>query len=137
MQSQTKTILFKEGLPGFEHLKEFILLEEEVPFCCLQALEDKGIAFVMIDPFLLNKKYTPHIQEHYFENLGGGENKDFAIYVIVTVAQEIVNTTINLQGPLLIHIEKRLGVQVIVEDKHYTTKHNLLEFAKEGNITLC
>ena len=35
------------------------------------------------------------------------------------------DVTINLQGPLLFNLEKRLGIQIIVQDGRYSTRHSL------------
>lgn len=127
-----KAILFKEGIPGFETLTQFALIEEEEnPFSYLQALEDGEVAFAIINPYLLKKDYTPRIPERYFERLGGGKNEEFTLFVIATVLQPIDYTTVNLQAPILIHVEKRVGVQAIVEDSVYKTRHRLVDLITE------
>lgn len=127
-----KVIVFKEGLPGFEYLRTFIIIEsEENIFCYLQSVEDGEVAFAMIDPYTLKKDYAPKIHENYFEKLGGGVDEKFSVYVIATVGKRIEQTTINLQGPLLLHIENRLGVQAIVENSEYKTRHQVVELIKE------
>lgn len=129
---KNKIIYFKEGLPGFEMLKQFVLLEdEESNFCYLQSVEDKDIAFTIISPEHVKSDYTPCIGENYFEKLGGGTTDEFVLYNIITLRNPIEESTINLQAPLLIHIERRLGVQVIVEDKHYKVRENLIKLIKE------
>lgn len=129
---ENKMIYFKEGLPGFERLKQFILLEdEESNFCYLQSVEDKDIAFTLISPVYVKSDYAPSIGESYFEKLGGGTNNEFILYNIITLRNPIEESTINLQAPLLIHVERRLGVQVIVEDKHYKVRENLMQLIKE------
>ncbi len=127
-----KVITFKEGIPGFEDLKEFILIEEkDSVFHYLQSVEDEQICFVIADPYYFKKDYKPTIKESYFEKLGGGDNEVFSLYVIVTLKDQVENSTLNLAGPLLIHVENRQGVQVITEDADYTTRHKLLDLIKE------
>lgn len=129
---ESKKIVFKEGIPGLESLKEFILIEDhESNFCYLQSLEQGEIAFTIIDPVFIKKDYAPCINESYFDKLGGGASEEFAIYNIITVRNPIEETTINLQAPLLIHTAKRLGIQTIVEDKNDKIRHNLMELMKE------
>lgn len=129
---EEKIIYFKEGLPGFEKLKQFILLEEgESPFHYLQAIEDKDICFVIADPYYFRKDYAPVINESYFKKLGEGDNEAFALYAITCLKEPMQESTLNLAGPLLIHVENKLGVQVITEDKIYTTKHKLIDLMQE------
>lgn len=123
-----KIIEFKEGIPGFETLRKFILIEdEESKFCYLQSVEEGAIAFTIISPEWVKSDYTPCIGESYFEKLGGGKTEDFVLYNIVAVRQPIEETTVNLQAPLLIHTTRRLGVQAIVEGKDYQVRHKLIE----------
>lgn len=129
---ESKKIVFKDGIPGFEQLKDFVLIEEDDnAFCYLQSLQDGQIAFAIISPYSLKADYSPHIHEVYFEKCGGGESIQFSLYVIATVGKNMEQTTVNLQAPLLIHTERRLGVQAIVEDKEYTTRHKVIDLVRE------
>ena len=131
--SEEKQIFFKEGIPGFEELKRFILIEEkDSSFCQLQSVEKREISFTIIDPFKIKKDYAPNIREDYFETIGGGKTEEFALYVIVKGGETLEDTTVNLQGPLLIQVEKRQGIQVIVEEG-YTTRHKLIDLLKKGD----
>ena len=130
---EDKIIMFKEGLPGFEELHKFIFLESENKlFFYLQSIEDKDISFVIINPYQYKKDYAPIINEEYFEKLGGGNDEEFALYNIVCLRNPMSESTVNLAGPLVIHIEKRLGIQVVTEQKMYSHKHNLVSLIKEG-----
>lgn len=131
---KTKKILFKEGIPGFEMLKEYILLEDEdiqSPFKYLQSTDQGDVCFVLFNPYTLKTDYKPTIKEKYFAKLGGGKDEDFFVLVMVTIGKTLVETTVNLMAPLLIHQETRLGLQVITEDDTYTTKHPILDFKQE------
>lgn len=129
---ENKKIVFKEGLPGLEALREFILIEDnESSFCYLQSIEKGEIAFTIIDPLVIKSDYAPYIKECYFEKLGGGQTQEFTMYSIVTLRNPIEETTVNLQAPLLIHTDKRIGVQAIVEDKNYKVRHKLAQLIGE------
>ena len=129
---ENKVITFTEGLPGFEHLRGFVFIEsEDNVFGYLQSIEDDEIAFTIIDPYTLKVDYKPQIHENYFEKLGGGSNEDFSLYVIATVGKSLDQTTVNLQGPLLLHIDNKLGVQAIVENNEYKSRHQVVELIKE------
>lgn len=127
-----KAIEFKEGIPGFEHLRKFILIEDaESKLCYLQSVEEGAITFTIINPEWIKSDYAPCIGESYFEKLGGGKTEEFALYNIVAVREPIEETTVNLQAPLLIHTNRRLGVQAIVEGKQYQVRHKLIELIQE------
>jgi flagellar assembly factor FliW len=127
-----KIIIFNEGIPGFENLKQFIFIEEaHSQFHYLQSTQDGNVCFVITDPYYFKKDYTPTIKESYFEKLGGGDNQEFSLYSIITLKDNIESSTINLAGPLLIHVESRQGIQIIVEDEAYNTKHKIVDLLKE------
>ena len=129
---EEKVVIFNEGIPGFENLTKYILLEEEnSKFLYLQSLEDENICFVVVDPYVFKEDYAPIISESYFEKLGGGEDSEFVIYAIVCIKKPIGESTLNLAGPLLIHVKNRLGIQVVTEEKTYRTKHTLNELVTE------
>ncbi|MDF2595977.1 MAG: Flagellar assembly factor FliW [Clostridia bacterium] len=132
MDADTKKILFKEGIPGFEELKEFIILEDEgKEFYYLQAVNEPIISFVIIDPSLLKSDYAPVIPKSYFEKLGAKEGEAVTAFVIATIRENMEESTVNLQAPLLIHIENRIGVQAILEDKSYHSRHKIADLIKE------
>lgn len=127
-----KIITFEEGIPGFEHLTRFILLEEkDSKFFYLQSIEEKEVCFVIVDPYVFVKDYAPIIKESYFEKLGGGDDSQFVLYTTVCLKKPIGESTLNLAGPLLIHMGTRLGIQVITEEKMYATKHRLVDLIEE------
>ncbi len=131
--SDDKVITFGDGLPGFEKLRKFSIIEAEgeESFRYLQSLEDGSICFTIVDPYLFKKDYAPIIGEVYFEKLGGGPDSDFAIYSIACLKEPIEESTLNLAGPILIHVHNRLGIQVITEEKMYKTKHKIVDLLKE------
>ena len=123
-----KEILFKEGVPGFEELKRYIMIEDEdieSPFCYLQSVEDGEVSFIMMNPYDVKADYAPSIPEICFKKLGD-ETDEYVILSIVAIPQDIQSATINLQAPLLINLNTRRGMQVILEDATYQTRHRLM-----------
>lgn len=128
-----KIIMFNEGVPGFEELHQFIFLDSQNQmFHYLQSIEDGNICFVILNPYEYKEDYAPIISGEYFEKLGGGEDKQFALYSIVCLREPIEESTVNLAGPVVIHIDNKLGIQVVTEEKIYSHRHNLVTLIKEG-----
>ena len=51
---ESEIIDFSHGLPGFDTVKRYILInneEENSPFKWLQSIDDRMLAFVLINPF--------------------------------------------------------------------------------------
>lgn len=123
-----KEIVFKEGIPGFESLTRFIIVEEEESgLNYLQSIEDGDIAFTIVNPYEIDVDYNPSISEAYFDKLGGGYSCEFCLYCIVTANEDLLSSTVNLKAPLLIHSDRRLGVQVIADNSEYSIKQNIGE----------
>jgi flagellar assembly factor FliW len=115
---------FEYGIPGFLDEKQFVLLPiEDSPFVILQSVKTSAIGFAMIDPFIYFKDYDFDLDEQSVAQLQLSSEKEVAVYVILTVADPFDNTTANLQAPIVLNYEKKLGKQVILTNTPYKTKH--------------
>ncbi len=124
-------IEFPEGLFGFHEFRRFALLAEssESVFKWLQSAEEPGLAFVVIEPELfLRTPYKPDPAPGELEALEVQRAADCMIYVIVTIPENNPQKmTANLQGPILINIEKKLGRQVISHQEGHRVRVSILE----------
>lgn len=118
---------FAHGVPGFDHLTQFVLLhpEELAPFSIMQSLQDGDIGFIITDPFLYKKDYEFELPESVLEELRIQHENEVVVWVIVTIPNKIEDATFNLQAPVVINLAKRLGQQVILHDRPYLSKHRL------------
>lgn len=128
-----KILNFPDGLPGFEELTKYIILEnpdEGVPFQWLQSIEDGEIAFVIINPFIFKSDYDFQIPKNAVEKLEIQAPEDVNIFSIVIVPEDISKMTANLQAPLIINTKNNKGKQIIIDDGKYHRKHYILEEMK-------
>jgi flagellar assembly factor FliW len=117
---------FEHGIPGFLDEKQFVLLPlEDTPFVILQSIKTPELGFAMIDPFVYFPDYDIELDEQTVTQLELSSEKEVAVYVILTVADPFDNTTANLQAPIVLNYEKKLGKQVILTNTPYKTKHRL------------
>lgn len=125
-----RSIRFPEGLPGFPEAHEFLLLEHspESPFHWLQNIEDPSLAFVVMDPLLVEARYLESIPPQALVGLGLERARDAAILSIVTIDRDNCRVTVNLMAPLVIHPGTRQGRQVILMESAYTTKHEIVSW---------
>jgi len=58
--TEDRVISFVQGMPGFERLKRFILIDhdQEGVFKWLQAVDDPAVAFLLTDPTSFKPGYT-------------------------------------------------------------------------------
>ena len=125
--SEEAIITLPVGLLGFSNDRLFVLLEDEVgsPFKWLQSIEKPNLAFVTINPSLVITNYSLALSKEHLKKLEGDKIEDLAVHVIVTMTRDIKDVTINLQGPLIINHSKRLGMQLVIPDSPYSTRHPL------------
>ncbi|MUM76045.1 flagellar assembly protein FliW [Pseudodesulfovibrio sp. F-1] len=118
-------VYFPRGLIGLEDKREFALLsvrEGESPFFLLQCVTDPGLGLLVADPYSFLDKYDVKLENLDRKTLKIKNIKQLAILVTVTIPQNRPEeTTLNLQGPIVINTEARIGVQVPQTDSGYPT----------------
>ena len=120
-------ITFPMGLFGFETLKEYVLLDaERQPFYWLQSMDLEEVAFVLINPFLFRPDYEMDVDNEELSKIGINDPGKAIIFSIVTVPYDGKPLTANLQGPLIINKESKLGMQAVLTDSRWKTKHDIV-----------
>lgn len=135
---EDQVLQFAKGIPGFDGETEFLLIDHEGPFVYLQSVKDKNLIFLLADPFYFYPSYEFELPEGDKEEL---VIEDLVkVYGIVTLKEEVKQSTINLLAPIVINPEKRLGKQVVLHQTAYQTRHSLwvnhsdsTAFGKEGD----
>ncbi len=126
-KNHQKSIFFAEGLPAFETHNHFLLIwnEEEAPFIWLQSQSSAQLAFITIDPFLINSDYLPDIPDEDVEALKIADQKDVFILSIVNIRNNPkLVVTANLLSPIVINWKEQLGKQVILNNHQlYSVRH--------------
>lgn len=131
--NEADVITFEKGIPGFSDETSFVLLPfaEESPFFIMQSVHTVGLAFIVTDPFTFYQNYDFQLEDQVVNQLKIESENDVSVFVILTVADPFVKTTANLQAPIVINVNTKLGKQVILADERYTTKHPLMPNATE------
>ena len=124
---ENQIITLPSGLIGFSEDRRFVIREDEAasPFRWLQAVENEVLAFVMIEPHVSISNYELELTQDNLKKLEAESINDLSVFVLVTMSKKIEDVTVNLQGPLLFNLEKRLGLQFIIQDGKYSTRHPL------------
>jgi flagellar assembly factor FliW len=132
---ERQKLVFPQGLFGFEKLKDYLLLDaERQPFYWLQSMDAEDVAFVLVNPFLFRPDYEVNISNEELDGIGIRSPEKALIFSIVTIPQDGSPMTANLQGPLIINRDTRMGKQAILTDDRWKTKHDIMaELAATGN----
>lgn len=128
-------IYFPRGIIGFPNRKEYILLQDQEggSFWYLQSVQDENLFFLLVEPNQFFPDYKIELQESDLEDIEPRE-KDLVVLSLVTVPRgDIEHATVNLQGPLVINADKKLGKQVVLHPSPYSTKEPL--FPKKQKVS--
>lgn len=122
---EEEVIIFPEGLIGFENNKRFIIKTKDgfEPFYWLLCLDEPGLLFPVIDPFLIMKDYRPSPSGTELQSIGIKNRSDVRFLAVVTVGQHVDQVSVNLRGPIVINKLRNLGKQIILMDSEYLVKH--------------
>ncbi len=127
---ERQRIYFPSGILGFEHMKDYVLLDAiQQPFYWLQSLDMPEIAFVLINPKIFKPEYQVEILSGELEeiNLVDRNSEDILLFAIVTIPDNQNKMTANLQGPIIINRTERLGRQSISTNPEWKVRHLILE----------
>ncbi len=112
-----KTLNFPNGIPGFEELRTFILLEAEEtrPLLWLQSVENKHISLPVIIPFEVISDYYVDVRENELQDLFLEAPGDLLILSVVVIPEDIKEMTANLASPIVINAKRGIGKQLVID----------------------
>lgn len=133
-----KLIEFPSGILGFPEQKRYVLLENnnDLPFGWLQAVDDKDMAFVVMDPLPIKPEYRSSIMEKEISDIDIRDESDLCVLVILTIpSRDSEAITANLQGPLVVNLANRKGKQVVLPDSGYTCRYPIFQESGLSSLT--
>jgi flagellar assembly factor FliW len=111
---ERELITFPWGIPGFEHLKSFVLLEyKNGPFQWLQSVEESSVAFVVCPPDFLGLVYTAPDAKKRLIKLD--HDNELVVLNIVSFDREKGAMRFHVRSPLLFNVSARIGYQWTME----------------------
>jgi flagellar assembly factor FliW len=136
-------LAFPEGLPGFEELTSFALIDDPAyrPLGWLQALDDPAVRFVVIPRSALLTTEPPALDEHDLAALGldgsSGERPELLWHLILTVGTESGSAVANLRAPVVVSRRTGRGKQVILADERLPLRHPLFPTRPAAEARAC
>ena len=124
---EDRVVTFPKGLLGFSKYTQYTLLQlaDDNCFYWLQSVEQPDLAFIVTDPTQFVSTYRVHFKQEHTDALGIDRPQDAEVFVIVNKHANML--TGNLQGPLIISTRTRLGEQLVLSDRRFTTRAPLME----------
>ena len=111
-----KLIEFPRGLPGFEDLHRYTLLHpddaaDDTPkYFVLQSLDDPAVAFHIADPSRFGFNYEISLSDEDAAMIKLADPAA-AVVMVMLMNEGSENMRANLNAPLVINLDARLGVQ--------------------------
>ena len=123
---ERQKITIPQGLFGFENLVDYVLLDsEQEPFYWLQSMDQKHIAFILINPAIFRSDYEININSDDLADLEINSPDKALVFSIVTIPEN-GSITANLQGPVIINRDTKIGKQAIINDPRWNTRHDIM-----------
>lgn len=135
---ESKIINFKDGIPGFEEVKKYIVLytgDESSPFRWLQGVDDGQLAFAVADPFMIVRDYDIELPEEIVNSLEIERLEDVMVLSIVVVPEDISEISMNLKGPVIINTKNNRGMQVVLDTDRYSVRHYIVEELRRQEVS--
>ena len=131
-------IRFPEGIIGFPQATGFVMLEcsDEGLFKWMQCTTCPDIAFVICEVRLVKPDYQIALGEKERSLLQLENAEDAAVCTILIIPDNFQDSTANLLGPIVMNATNRIGMQMVLLNPDYSTRHRLFqqtsEQSKEG-----
>jgi flagellar assembly factor FliW len=121
-----RIVNFPSGLLGFSSYRQFVLLQpdDDGVFYWLQSVEAPDLAFVVTDPALWIDDYKANIRREQMSELGLEQVDDAQVMVIVNKRDDVL--TANIQGPLVINVSNCNAMQLVLAEKRWSTRHEIV-----------
>jgi flagellar assembly factor FliW len=127
---EEEIISMPSGMIGFPRDKRYILIEHKKgsPFFWYQSVDNGDLAFVLTDPLLFKPDYEVKISP---EDTSDVELSDASEGVQTLVVVNISNgqpmeITVNLLGPIVINVQKKIAKQIALYQNSYSHRHPIL-----------
>ncbi len=114
---ENKIFEFPAGIPGFEDLRKFVILEIEQtkPIYWMQSTENKYIALPVINPFEIIEDYYVVIKDTEVTELNIENENDLMIMNVLVIPSDINKMTANLAAPIIINARTGIGKQIFID----------------------
>jgi flagellar assembly factor FliW len=116
---QQDVIQMNDGLVGLPDLKRWVLMEMDppMPLKWLQSLDNPEFRIPVTEPEYFSRDYGFDLADKYVDLLDNPTAEDLLVMIVTTVHPGGEKITGNMAAPIILHTDKHLGVQCILDDK--------------------
>ncbi len=121
-------IEFKNGIPGFENYKKFIVndIENNKDFKSIVSVDDEYVGFIAVSPFTIINDYEFDINDEVINLLEIEKAEDVMVLGLVRLGETVKESTVNLKAPIIINVKNNKGMQYIIQNDKYLTREPII-----------
>ncbi len=117
-------INFENGIPGFDDLKEYTIIDvEDRNYKCIQNIEKQEICLLVISPWDYFEKYEINLLDEDVKDLDIKDQSEALVFSILTAREGKITT--NLIAPIVINIRTRKAKQIILTNSKYSIREEI------------
>ncbi len=134
LEVDTKDIVtFKEGPLGFENLEKFFIVDpgDQTLILWMQSVENKSIAFPIIEPKIFRPDYTITLMTSEMNALELETLAEASIYTIITIPQVVTDMSANLKAPIVINNKTKKARQIVLQDNKLEVRYLMYKELKK------
>jgi flagellar assembly factor FliW len=119
---------FCPGLAGFEAYTRYAIIREpDSPVEWLQSLDEPGLAFATLEPFLFYPGFSFELPDRDCDDLALRKPDSATIRCLLTLSTSMEEITANLLAPIVLNRESRLARQVVLADSDLPLRFPVLD----------
>jgi len=124
-----KIIYIPGGIVGFPTETRYVLLTppKPGPFLWLQSVGNASLAFLVVDSKDHFPEYRFSLTEEEYLSLELAPASEVISLLVVTMAPEPHEITVNLQGPIVLNVDRMLARQIVLDGTEFSVRHPFLE----------
>jgi flagellar assembly factor FliW len=124
-----KVFTFPQGIPGFEEYTTFKIFHKDdgkVSAYWLESCEDPEVTFTLVDPTAYDLNYDIFLDDGEVETIKADNPLDIGVFLILKkddTSTQKEGLAANIGGPLVINVQKQLGLQKVLKHHKNMTEH--------------
>jgi flagellar assembly factor FliW len=95
-------------------------------FRWLQSMEDRDLAFVVIDPCRVENEYPIDLVRKHLGFLELSEDEEIVVLALCTIPPRPGKPTVNLLAPIGVGLNSKRGAQVLLHETKYEARTEFL-----------
>ncbi len=120
-----KVFTFPLGIPGFEKYTTYHVFhkgENDNTAYWLESCESPKVTFTLVDPTEYGLNFELQLSDKEQEILKASSYENIAVLLMLSKKEggdgAVDNINANIAGPILINVEKRIGLQKVIAKSH-------------------